>query len=80
MLILALSLACPRTFLLVVFVDLALAYSVGAGVEPDVTCNFKLDECAGSGRDFVVACLDALAASTSCRIFGSLLISLYFLN
>ena len=37
------------------FVDLALAYSVGAGMQPDMTCKFKLDECAGSRRDFVVA-------------------------
>ena len=34
------------------FVDLALAHSVGAGLEPDMTCKFKLDECAWSWRDF----------------------------
>ena len=44
------------------FVDPALAHS--AGKEPDMTCKFKLDECAGSRRDFVVACPRALAAST----------------
>ena len=48
------------------FVDRALSYSVGAGKEPDVTCKFKLDECAGSRRDFVVACPSALAASAAC--------------
>ena len=29
------------------FVDLALASSVRAGSEPDMTCKFELDECAG---------------------------------
>ena len=33
-----------------------------------MTCKFKLDECAGSRRDFVVACPNARAASTSCRV------------
>ena len=55
------------------FVDLALAHLVGAGVEPGMNCKFKLDECAGSRRDSVVACPNALAASISC---GSLLIFL----
>ena len=50
------------------FVDLALAYSLGAGTEPDATCRFKLDEGAGSRRDLKVACPNALAASTACRI------------
>ena len=52
------------------FVDLALAYSVGAWKEPDVAFKFKLDECAcsGSRRDFVVACPSALAASSSCWV------------
>ena len=50
------------------FVDLALAYSVGAGKEPDMTCKFKFDECAGSWRDFVVACSNSLAASTACEV------------
>ena len=30
------------------FVDLALAHSIGAGMEPEVTCRFTLDDCAGS--------------------------------
>ena len=51
-------------------VDLALAHSVGAGLEPDMTCKFKLDERAGSRRDFVVACPCALAASTACWVTG----------
>ena len=46
------------------FVDLALAYSLGAGKEPDATYKFKLDERAGSRRDFVVTCPDPLAAFT----------------
>ena len=50
------------------FVDLALAYSLGAGREPDATCRFKLEEGAGSRRDFMVACPNALAASTACTI------------
>ena len=50
------------------FVDLALAYSVGAGMEPDTTCKCELDECAGSRRDSVVACPCALAASGACRV------------
>ena len=50
------------------FADLALAYSVGAGREPDATCRFLLDECAGSRRDFVVACPNALPASTASRV------------
>ena len=37
-----------------IFVDLALASSVGASKEPDTTCKFQLDECAGSRREFVV--------------------------
>ena len=32
------------------FVDLALAHPVGAGEDPDATCRFKLDDCAGSRR------------------------------
>ena len=52
-------------------VDLALAYSVGAGTEPDMTCRFKLDEYAGSRRNFVVACRNALAASSACLVTDS---------
>ena len=50
------------------FVDLALAYSLGAGSKPDATCKFRLDECAGSRRDFIVGCSNALAASAACRV------------
>ena len=49
-------------------VDLALAYSLGAGGKPDAACKFRLDECAGSRRDFIVGCSNALAASTACRV------------
>ena len=45
-------------------VDLALAHSMG-GRKPDATCKFGLDECAGSRRDFIVGCSNALAAATA---------------
>ena len=45
------------------YVDLALAYSLGAGVAPDVTCRFSREEGTGSRRDFFVGCPGALAAS-----------------
>ena len=50
------------------YVDLALAFSLGAGRRPDATCKFRLDECAGSRGDFIVGCFIALAASTACRV------------
>ena len=50
-------------------VDLALACSVGSGVELDMTCKLNLEECTASTRDFVVACPNALAASSSFRVF-----------
>ena len=50
------------------FIDLALAFSARAGCAPEVTCRFKLEEGAGSRRDFMVVCPDALAASTACRV------------
>ena len=50
------------------FVDLALAHSIGAGKEPEVTCRFRLDDCAGSWRDSIVACPNALAASCTCHV------------
>ena len=53
MLTLVLSLALPRAFPLVRFFILLFAHPVGAGKDPDATCTFKLDECAGSRRDFV---------------------------
>ena len=45
------------------YVDLALAYSLGAGLAPDVTCRFNREEGSGSRRDFFVGCPGALAAS-----------------
>ena len=50
------------------FVDLALAYSLRAGVKPDATCKFKLEDCVGSRGDIIVACPYALAASTACFV------------
>ena len=50
------------------FIYLALACSTGAGCAPEVTCRFKLEEGAGSRRDFMVACPNAPAASSACRV------------
>ena len=50
------------------YVDLALAYSQGAGLAPDVTCRFSREEGTGSRRDFFVGCLGALAASQACFV------------
>ena len=45
------------------FVVLALAYSLGAGVAPDVTCRFSQEEGTGSRRDFFVG----LTPDATCR-------------
>ena len=50
------------------YVDLALAYSLGAGLAPDATCRFSREGGTGSRRDFFVACPAALAASQSCYV------------
>ena len=50
------------------FVDLALAHSVGNGKEPDATCKFKLDGSAGTRRDCMLACPNALAASVGYQV------------
>ena len=50
------------------YVDLALAYSQGAGLAPDVTCRFSREEGTGSRRDFFVGCPGALAASQACFV------------
>ena len=50
------------------FVDLALAYSLRAGLTPDATCRFSRDEGTGSRRDFFVGCPKALAASDACFV------------
>ena len=50
------------------FVDLALAYSQGAGRTPDVTCVFDREEGSGSSRDFFVGCPSVLAASRACSV------------
>ena len=49
-------------------IDLALAHSLGPGMEPDAACRFRLDECAGTRRDSLVACPNALAASVACVV------------
>ena len=50
------------------YVDLALAYSLGAGLAPDATERFSLESGTGSRRDFFVACPGALAASQACYV------------
>ena len=50
------------------YVDLALAYSRGAGVALDATCRFSREGGAGSRRDFIVGCPNALAASDACFV------------
>ena len=51
------------------FVDLALAYSIGSGDTPDVTCRFSQEVGTGSRRDFFVGCPGALAASQACLCY-----------
>ena len=50
------------------YVVLALAYSLGAGLTPDITCTFNRDYGTGSRRDFFVGCPGALAASQACFV------------
>ena len=50
------------------FVDLVSAFSLGEGKRPDATCKFRLDDCSGSRRDFILGCSNALAASTACKV------------
>ena len=50
------------------YVDLALAYSQGAGLTPDATCKFSRKEGTGSRRDFFVGCPNAVAASYACHV------------
>ena len=50
------------------YIDLALAFSLGAGLTPDATCWFSREEGTGSRRDFFVGCPGALAASQACFV------------
>ena len=50
------------------YVDLALAYSQGAGLAPDVTCRFSREDGTGSRRNFFVGYPGALAASQACYV------------
>ena len=50
------------------FVDLALAFSRGAGTAPVPTCRFSLEGGAGTRRDFLVGCPNAMAASDACFV------------
>ena len=48
---------------------MALAYSQGAGLTPDITCTFNRDDGTGSRRGFFfVGCPGALAASQACYV------------
>ena len=44
--------ADPAVIPCLAFVDLALAYSLRAGVKPDANCKFKREDCVGPRRDF----------------------------
>ena len=50
------------------YVDLAIAYSLGAGLAPDVTCRFSRGDGTGSRRDVFLGCPSAPAASQACHI------------
>ena len=50
------------------YVDLALAYYLGAGLAPDATCWFQPEEGTVSRRDFFVGCPGAFAASQACYV------------
>ena len=50
------------------YVDPALAYSLGAGLAPDITCRFSRDDGTGWPRAFFVGCPGALAASQACYV------------
>ena len=50
------------------YVDLALAYSLGAGLAPDAAGRFSREEGTGSRKDFLLGCPDALAASQACYV------------
>ena len=50
------------------YVDLALAYSLGAGLAPDATCRFSREDGTGSRRDVFVGSPGALAASQACDV------------
>ena len=52
------------------FVNLALAYSRGAGRTPDATCRFSTEGAAGSRGDFIVGCPNVLATSNACFVTG----------
>ena len=59
------------------FVDLALAFSRGAGTAPAATCRFHLDGGGGTRGDFVVGCPDALAASDACFVTDRCLLFIF---
>ena len=47
---------------------LHLAYSRGTGTAPAATSRFSLEGGAGTRRDFLVGCSNALAASNACFV------------
>ena len=62
------------------YVDLALAYSLGAGLAPDVTCRFSREDGTGSRRDFLVAVPMLLQLlSLAMSLIGGLLLTFQLL-
>ena len=63
------------------FVDLALAYSLGAGFRPDATCKFKREDCVGSRGTLLSVVLTRwlLPLLARLQVGGSLLMFLYLL-
>ena len=62
------------------YVDLALAYSLGAGLTPDITCTFNRDDGTGSRRDFLWGALVLLLLlKLALSLIGGLLLTFLFL-
>ena len=47
---------------------LALASSQAEEKRPAAACKLRREDCAGSRRDFILGCSNALAASTACTV------------
>ena len=62
------------------FVDLALAYSLGAGLPPDATCRFSREDGTGSRRDFLwVVLVLLLLLRLVMLLIGGLLLTFQYL-
>ena len=63
------------------YVDLALAYSLGAGLAPDATCRFSREDGTGSRRDFLwVVPVLLLLLRLVMLLIGGLLLTFMFLH